>query len=113
MATAEGLAEIATYANGIGPTKGLVIPVVGGVLATANATNLVRDAHAVGLVVHPYTYRVENQFLPPNLRAGADPNGLGDLQAEIEIFLDAGIDGFFTDNTDAGVRARNAFVDRN
>lgn len=110
MATAQGLAQIATYARGVGPSKGYVIPVVGGVLDPANATNFVRDAHAVGLVVHPYTYRVENQFLPPNLRVGADPNGRGHLQAEIEMFLDAGIDGFFTDNSDVGVKARDAFV---
>jgi glycerophosphoryl diester phosphodiesterase len=113
MATAQGLADIAKYADGVGPTKGLVIPVVGGVLALANATTFVRDAHAVGLLVHPYTYRVENQFLPPNLRIGADPNGRGNLQAEIEIFLDAGVDGFFTDNTDVGVKARDAFVNGN
>ena len=113
MATAQGLAEMATYANGVGPSKGYVIPVVGGILDPANATNFVRDAHAVGLVVHPYTYRVENQFLPPNLRIGADPNARGDLQAEIKMFLDAGIDGFFTDNTDVGVKARDAFVDAN
>jgi glycerophosphoryl diester phosphodiesterase len=111
MATAQGLAEIARYADGVGPTKGFVIPVVGGILDPVNATTFVRDAHAAGLVVHPYTYRVENQFLPPNLRIGADPNGRGDLQAEIKMFLDAGIDGFFTDNTDVGVKARGAFVD--
>ncbi len=26
------------------------------------------------------------------------------------MFLDAGIDGFFTDNTDVGVKARDEFV---
>ena len=29
------------------------------------------------------------------------------------MFLDTGIDGFFTDNSDAGVKARNAFVKGN
>ena len=29
------------------------------------------------------------------------------------MFLDAGIDGFFTDNSDVGVKARNAFVSGN
>jgi glycerophosphoryl diester phosphodiesterase len=111
MATTQGLADIARYAHGVGPSKGYVIPVVGGILDAANATTFVRDAHAVGLVVHPYTYRIENQFLPLNLRIGSDPNGWGDLEAEIEMFLDAGIDGFFTDNTDVGVKARDAFVD--
>jgi glycerophosphoryl diester phosphodiesterase len=111
MATAQGLAQIATYAKGVGPSKGYVIPVVGGILNPANATSFVSDAHAVGLAVHPYTFRVENQFLPTNLRIGADPNARGNLQAEIEMFLDAGIDGFFTDNTDVGVKARDAFLD--
>jgi glycerophosphoryl diester phosphodiesterase len=111
MATAQGLALISTYAYGVGPSKGYVIPVVGGILDPANATTFVRDAHAVGLAVHPYTYRVENQFLPLNLRIGTDPNARGNLQGEIEMFLDAGIDGFFTDNTDVGVKARDAFVD--
>jgi glycerophosphoryl diester phosphodiesterase len=83
------------------------------VLSPANTTNFVRDAHAAGLVVHPYTYRVENQFLPANLRIGADPNARGNLQAEIAMFLDAGVDGFFTDNTDVGVKARDAFVSGN
>ncbi len=86
---------------------------VGGILAPGNATNFVRDAHAVGLVVHPYTYRVENQFLPNNLRIGVDPNARGNLQAEIKMFLDAGIDGFFTDNSDVGVKARDAFISGN
>ena len=113
MATAAGLEQIATYADGVGPSKNFVIPTVGGVLSPANATTFVRDAHAVGLVVHPYTYRVENQFLPTNLRIGTDPNARGNLQAEIKMFLDAGIDGFFTDNTDVGVKARDAFVSGN
>ena len=113
MATAQGLAQIARYADGVGPSKGYVIPVVAGNLDPANATTFVRDAHAVGLEVHPYTFRVENQFLPLNLRIGADPNGRGDLQAELKMFLDAGVDGFFTDNTDVGVKARDAFVDGN
>ncbi len=108
MATPEGLAEIATYAAGVGPSKGYVIPVVSGSLGSP--TTFVNDAHAVGLEVHPYTYRVENQFLPANLRIGTDPNARGDLDAELRAFLEAGIDGFFTDNSDVGVRARDAFV---
>lgn len=110
MATAQGLADIAKYAKGVGPSKGYVIPVVGGVLSPANTTNFVRDAHAAGLVVHPYTFRVENVFLPGNLRIGTDSNARGNLQAELKMFLDAGIDGFFTDNSDVGVTARDAFV---
>jgi glycerophosphoryl diester phosphodiesterase len=110
MATAEGLAEIATYADGVGPEKSYVIPRVLGILDPANATDFVGNAHAVGLEVHPYTFRVENAFLPINLRIGTDPNARGNLEAEIRAYLDAGIDGFFTDNSDVGVKARDAFV---
>jgi glycerophosphoryl diester phosphodiesterase len=110
MATPDGLAQIATYADGVGPEKSYVIPRVGGVLDPLNATDFVENAHAVGLVVHPYTFRAENTFLPVNLRSSGDPNERGDLEAEISAYLDARIDGFFTDNTDAGVKARDAFV---
>ena len=71
----------------------------------AEPTSVVRDAHRNKLVVHPFTFRVENQFLPTEFRSSADPNAPGDLVGEIQAFLDAGIDGFFTDNPDIGVRA--------
>lgn len=95
---------VATYADGIGPCKDLVIPTdAAGSLGTA--TTLVDDAHAAGLVVHPFTFRRENQFLPAGLRSSDDLNAAGDLIAEITAFLDTGIDGFFTDNPDIGRRA--------
>ena len=61
-------------------------------------TAVIGDAHAAGLVVHPYTFRRQNQFLPLQFRHGSDPNAPGDLVGELDAFLDAGIDGFFTDN---------------
>jgi glycerophosphoryl diester phosphodiesterase len=108
MATAQGLAEIARYARGVGPAKGYVIPVVDGVLSAANTRSFVRDAQAAGLLVHPYTFRAENQFLPANLRNGADPAARGDLKAELGMFVDAGIDGFFTDHPGIGAALRAA-----
>lgn len=106
MATPAGLAEIATYADGVGPDKSLVIPLdAAGELHAENATGLVDAAHAVGLAVHPWTFRAENAFLPANFRSSADPLELGDLAGEIEVFLEAGVDGFFTDHTDVGVEA--------
>jgi len=53
-----------------------------------------------------WTFRAENQFLPANLRSNDDPNAPGDLTTEIGAFLDAGIDGFFTDNPDIRPRRR-------
>jgi glycerophosphoryl diester phosphodiesterase len=71
-------------------------------------TALVNHAHAAGLLVHIWTMRAENNFLPADCRIGADSAALGNLEKEIEAYLDAGIDGFFSDHPDIGVRARNA-----
>jgi glycerophosphoryl diester phosphodiesterase len=99
-----GLAEIAQYANAIGPNKSLVIPRdSAGVLRAP--TTLVRDAHAAGLAVHPWTFRAENHFLPNNLWVGGVPTDLGDIMSELRAFLATGIDGFFTDHPDLGIRA--------
>lgn len=97
MATPEGLKAIAEYADGIGVEKAMVIPrtLIGNLGAP---TTLVADAHAAGLAVHIWTFRRENYFLPLGHRRGLDPAGHGDLVAEIQAFLAAGIDGFFSDN---------------
>lgn len=103
IASAAGLREVATYADGIGPSKEMVIPRdVNNNLGMP--TSLVRHAHAARLVVHPYTFRPENPFLPANLRQGepASPSQRGDMAAELEAFLQAGIDGFFTDDPAIG-----------
>lgn len=109
MATASGLRDIARYAQGVGPDKTMIIPLTAqGELNAENATNFVRDAHLAGLVVHPYTFRAENRFLPMNLRDGQDLNARGHADEEIKVFLKVGIDGFFTDYTDVGLKARAA-----
>ncbi|OJY37742.1 MAG: glycerophosphodiester phosphodiesterase [Pseudonocardia sp. 73-21] len=106
LVTPEGLAEIAGYADGLGPDKDLVIPRdADGKLGTP--TSLVADAHAAGLLVHPYTFRNENHFLPADLRRGDDPSGYGDVFGEYAAFLAAGVDGMFTDNPDTAVAARD------
>ena len=55
--------------------------------------------------MHGWTFRRENTFLPVEYRVGSDPAATGDLEGEIQRFLDAGMDGFFTDNPDLGVAA--------
>lgn len=111
MATPAGLAQIASYAKGVGPEKRFIISLdSAGNLDPSRATGFVQHAHAVGLQVHPYTFRSENVFLPNNFRSSSDPNALGDGAGEIKTFLRAGIDGFFTDHTDRGIAGRDAFL---
>ena len=105
MVSAEGLKIVATYADGIGPNKAMVIPrtLLGNL---GNPTTLVADAHKVGLAVHPWTFRRENYFLPLAQKSGVDPRGVGDLNAEIKAYLATGIDGIFSDNVTEAVAAR-------
>jgi glycerophosphoryl diester phosphodiesterase len=106
LATPEGLRQIARYGDGIGPDKSLVIPRrADGSLG--DPTALVDDAHRAGLVVHPYTFRAENTFLPANLRRGTADADFGRAIDEQVQFLRAGIDGLFTDQPDIGVIARS------
>ena len=111
MATPTGLAQIASYAKVVGPEKRFILPLdSAGNLDPSRATQFVQHAHAVGLQVHPYTFCSENVFLPTNFRSSSNPNALGDGAGEIETFLRTGIDGFFTDHSDRGLVARDAFL---
>jgi glycerophosphoryl diester phosphodiesterase len=106
MMTPSGLRDIAGYADAIGPSSRSLIPLdADGALGAP--TTLVHDAHAVGLEVHPYTFRPENRFLPRNLWLGDDPATLNEAGsiAEIRAYLDIGIDAFFTDAPAIGRRA--------
>jgi glycerophosphoryl diester phosphodiesterase len=108
LAKPEGLKEIARYASGVGANTNLMIPLVGGRLGTP--TTLVQDAHAAGLIVHGWTFRAENNFLPNEFDSSANPADLGDLAGQIKAFLKLGMDGFFTDHPFLGKQARDAFV---
>ncbi|WP_343449208.1 glycerophosphodiester phosphodiesterase [Micromonospora oryzae] len=105
LATASGLKWIAGYADGVGANKNLIVPrdAAGKLLAP---TALIRDAHRLKLVVHAWTFRAENQFLPADFRIGADPNARGDITAEYELFYGLGLDGVFADQPDTAVAAR-------
>ena len=103
LTTAGGLAEIAGYADGIGPRKRLIVPASpdGALLA---ATTLVDDAHRAGLAVHPWTFRSDPPFLAPEY--GGDPSH------EYAQFFALGVDGLFTDFPDHALRARLCYAGR-
>ncbi|MCG4259804.1 glycerophosphodiester phosphodiesterase [Acetobacter senegalensis] len=102
----EGLKDIRTYADVIGPSLTDLIPrdAQG---AWQEPTTLVDDAHAAGLLVHTYTCRPENKFLPRQLRnnEGDAARNVDGSIAEIRRYLDMGLDGFFTDDPAIGRKA--------
>jgi glycerophosphoryl diester phosphodiesterase len=105
LAKPAGLKFIDTFATGVGVNKNLVIPrdAAGALLPP---TTLVADAHARGLVVHAWTFRNENTFLPANLRTGTDPTAWGRILEELRLFFATGLDGVFADYPDTAVLAR-------
>ena len=114
MATRDGLEAIARYADGVGPEKShfLLAADDQGRLDVKNASEFVSNAHAVGLDVHPYTFRAENAFLPDALRSSDRKDLPGLLEQEILTFMKFGVDGVFTDNPDVGVQAKQRFLAR-
>jgi glycerophosphoryl diester phosphodiesterase len=78
--TPQGLAEIATFATGIGPTKRLI----------ENRPDIVNEAHAAGLTVTPYTFS-----------SRAPASAFPDVGAEMAHYLfTLNVDALFTDNPD-------------
>lgn len=108
MVTPAGLSDIAKYASGLGPSKSLVIDRdEQGRLK--KPTSLVADAHDAELVVHPWTFRIENVFLPTEFQGGYEASGIGDVKAEMKAYLATGIDGLFSDNPREAVMAVEQF----
>jgi len=102
MIAPDGLARIATYADAIGPDWQLVLQEDGA------PTPLVRDAHENGLLVHPWTLRRENDFMPKALKSNDNPRGLGGLPPLMGLLVSAGVDGIFTDHPGAAVMLRES-----
>ena len=97
MVTRPGLREISTYAQGIGPSRERIL--------ARRPASLVEEAHRAALTVFCWTLRAENAVLPPHLRVGDAPNGLGDALAEARLLLAMGVDGLITDSPDHAVAA--------
>ncbi|MEE1929116.1 glycerophosphodiester phosphodiesterase [Streptomyces sp. TRM 70351] len=108
LVTPAGLDWIASFARGIGPTLDLVVP-RGRDGRLGAPTSLVRDAHARDLVVHPYTMRNENTFLPAEFRRGTDPAAHGDAFGALRAYFATGIDGLFADQPDTALLAADDF----
>ena len=90
----DGMEKLTSFADGIGPSKGLVISSES---TTSNLviTPLVSRAHAAGLKVHPYTYRMD---------PGQLPSYANDFQELLrQHYFDADVDGIFTDFPDKAV----------
>jgi glycerophosphoryl diester phosphodiesterase len=123
MVTPAGLAEIKSYADGIGPWKRYIVSVKGklgadgavldvngdGKINDADATTLapttlIVDAHRAGLFVHAFTFRNESR------RLAASYNG--DPKQEYLQFYALGLDGLFTDFTDTALAARAEYLRR-
>ena len=109
MVTRRGLQQVAGYADAIGVDKTLVIP-RDAQQELAAPTALVADAHEAGLLVHAWTFRAENHFLPAGMRRGQDPAACGDLEAELRRYFAAGLDGVFSDQTPAAVKVRDCHL---
>jgi glycerophosphoryl diester phosphodiesterase len=111
MVTPSGLADIAKYADGIGPDKSRIVKGNTAGSKLGAPTTLIRDAHRVGLVLHPFTFRPENNFLAADFRQG-DPDSpeflraRGDQPAELKLYYELGVDGLFADNADTAVAVR-------
>ncbi len=119
MLTPAGLAEIKTYADGIGPWKPQVMahrivpfrqtnangtPYTSTLaeVNTVSPTSVIADAHKAGLFVHVFTFRNERKYL-----AGVYQ---GDPAQEYLAYYRAGVDGVFTDFTPTAVAARAAYL---
>jgi len=98
------LADIAAYAQAIGPWKRMILhDTARDAEQTALVpTKLIAQAHEAGLAVHAYTFRDEPATLAAEYHA--------DPVREYIQFYDLGIDGVFSDFPDTALRARNLRV---
>ncbi|HYW92446.1 MAG TPA: glycerophosphodiester phosphodiesterase family protein [Gammaproteobacteria bacterium] len=97
--TPGGLDTVAAYADAIGPDRRLIDPDDAG---DAPGPRLVQDAHARGLLVHPYTFRAD----------AVDPR-YADFESELRRFcFEFGVDGVFSDHPDRATAVLHTAPDR-
>jgi glycerophosphoryl diester phosphodiesterase len=107
LVTSTGLAEVASYADGIGPWKPYLVKTVADGIErdgvpgiTINdrrvdgSTGVIEAAHSLGLFVHTWTFRND-----------ASGYGFRNPQEEMAYYMRLGVDGVFTDFPDTGVAA--------
>jgi glycerophosphoryl diester phosphodiesterase len=95
MFTEDGMARLSEYADGLGPEKGLIISYQSAA-GKVEPSNLVELAHANGMQVHPYTFRLDE---------GQVPGYADSFEEMLDLFyFGAGVDGLFTDFPDRAVR---------
>lgn len=98
LLTNDGLAEIASFADGIGPWLPQVIQFSGE--HAGQPTGLVESAHSHGLLVHAYT-----------LRADQLPAVIGTIKAATRALSKVvGLNGVFTDHPDQVIATRGDIV---
>ena len=107
MSAPKGLSAVAAYADAIGVETGMILP-RDDMARSLPATSLVADAHAAGLKIVAWTFRIENAFLPLEHRQGRAPADHGDLSGYLRAFYAVGVDAVFSDFPGAAVAARTA-----
>lgn len=110
MISSQGMKDIAKYADVVAPNTRMVIPLDANQRMT-QPTALVSHAHDAGLLVHTWTFRPENRFLAADFRNNAGENARNEQGsiAEMQTYLQAGIDGFFSDDSELGRKAIDTF----
>lgn len=97
MASAQGMTEIAAYAQGAALPRPLALTTRAGRWSGASAAT--RAAKAAGLQVYVWTLRPENHFLPAGYRSGTEPAARGDALAEARDILATNmVDGLIADD---------------
>ena len=97
MLGADGVVQIARYADGIGAAIPLLLTEQG------TSTGLVERAHGAGLLVHAWTVRNEPAFLPESLRSPEPGFGANVLRS---MLRQIGVDGVFDDHPSLAGRVR-------